>query len=1624
MYNKFPSKCSFISDWTYRFLHDKRRFLSVFLFVLTVLMLSALPSHAEKSQPMQPAAFSCTQISDVPQSECQALVEFYTRTNGANWLNKTNWLSEQQTQLCGVWHGIYCDNGHVTTLHLSQNRLTGALPAKLRDLTQLQRLWLDQNQLSGTIPVEIGTIASLQEITLWGNQLTGEIPSVLGDLSNLTWLDLSRNQLSGTIPVALARLNNLRTLGAQENQLSGTLPTQLGTMTKLENLWLSNNQLSGSIPVELGNLAQLKDLGLSSNQLTGIIPTSLGNLQQLTRLWLGGNQLNGTIPTQLGQLANLQDLLLSSNQLTGNIPPSLGNLRNLSESLGLNNNQLSGAIPAELGNLTNLKRLSLRDNQLSGELPSALGNLRQLLLLYLYNNPNLTGALPASLANLTQMNDFQFQNTALCEPAVTAIQTWLAAITTLQKSGINCFDPPITPQPTGSTPIPTATSTTPTPTATQTPTATPTDDGCDKFDQYEIIPKVDANLKVTVNGATVEIKLDWKSSTEAQHLFGILHTYLFSEGEVEIPAGDYDFNNPTTLRITDLPDATYHVVVIYDEIIGLAQQNQRRTANWLALQQTPTPATNRLLLQGTALQASVPITETPPFSGSYHFTKPDCFEAGQQTGHPASFWDAFQFTVGAKPIINGIKAKHPLTDHRYLQGIPVNNEITLDVDWQGRTPGTFELHEKESGTLLGSAVAGEKIIVNMGALPKDGYNTLQAIAYTAKNKIASEPFEERVFSMPMPVWLTGLVGGGMMTLPIFGSGDTTVSGGSEYKMDFSIPVEGLKLKIDTFAVPEGKVGWNWQIKGNGSISLDCFKAFSADVTGKVKKEFFLAKVEANVYGKVAVAQVEPPCQVGPPTFEVGADVQYSRNIYRKPLPVLVIYINPAFGRAIDVSIRTFRIDGYLAKIGEVYIDGKLNVGGKSNVLISKEPNYLQFQDLIIKGGIGIQGGVRADVGIAEAELWLGGNGTISFARPGAVTPDLLTGLAFDNITLLGEAGAKFRVATIVREYKGEIKWVYPPTSDPLLRLNPLDNTFDTSFNAVQDSGWRFIPHQTAPQSVVFMVEPSAAQAFARHVQAAGNSGAIQHDAPLSQMQNSLLLRNVYTYPETALALSPTGDQGMLLWVQPDAAKKVGQAHELSFSRWNGAAWSNPAPVTNDLLLDSAPQLKWGNDGNVVAIWQRFKETLTETSAITDSLFQQSEIATALFNPSSGRWSPIALLSDNNALDMTPTLASNRDGKLLAAWRQNADGWLMGDATHPDQIMVAFYDKGWGSSTVAVKALAGLNDLTAGYGNNSAVLVYSQAITPSNNLTATLELFSSAWNGSAWSVPTQLTSNSVFDQHSPQLLHNQANQPMLLWLSGKQLQLRNLATGQASPPLRLPDSISGVSQFSPVQDQAGNIAAVFTAQNYPYGLYLVFFDQAHNLWSNPTRLSETANIDTGLKAGIEKDLSAVMGPDGRLLMGYALSQIGYLTKTLEVPPNERISYAIPVEQRTDLMTLSRSFVRNLTLAEADLRVSTLEQRAFLTATIHNSGDFAIDNVKVRFYVKQEDGTLLPIGEQTDNTPLAGHSTLTVTLAYTLPANTRPNFAAKVDPDNLIVESNETDNAAGTRLSTLYLPIATR
>ena len=131
-----------------------------------------------------------------------ALVALYNATGGAtNWKTNTNWLSNEALS---EWHGVDTDaTGRVTELHLDGNQLSGAIPAALGDLTNLQILDLCGNELSGAIPAALGDLTNLQILELYDTDLSGAIPAELGDLTNLRILYLWGNGLSGEIPAEL-----------------------------------------------------------------------------------------------------------------------------------------------------------------------------------------------------------------------------------------------------------------------------------------------------------------------------------------------------------------------------------------------------------------------------------------------------------------------------------------------------------------------------------------------------------------------------------------------------------------------------------------------------------------------------------------------------------------------------------------------------------------------------------------------------------------------------------------------------------------------------------------------------------------------------------------------------------------------------------------------------------------------------------------------------------------------------------------------------------------------------------------------------------------------------------------------------------------------------------------------------------------------------------------------------------------------------------------------------------------------------------------------------------------------------------------------------------------------------
>jgi len=287
--------------------------------------------------PLAQAATDCTAVTEIPSTECEALIALYNSTDGANWWGNYGW---NETNTPCSWSDISCSEGHVSALDLSYNQLTGSIPSELGKLSNLRYLYLYDNQLTGSIPSELGNLSNLTYLDLSDNQLTGSIPTELGNLSNLGWLELNNNELTGSIPSELGNLSNLEQLELDNNQLTGSIPSELGNLSNLEQLELDNNELTGSIPTELGNLSNLEQLHLYSNQLTGSIPTELGNLSNLEWLYLDNNQLTGEIPSELGNLSNLRYLYLYDNQLCGEIPVELKNLSSLS-SLRLDNNHLT-----------------------------------------------------------------------------------------------------------------------------------------------------------------------------------------------------------------------------------------------------------------------------------------------------------------------------------------------------------------------------------------------------------------------------------------------------------------------------------------------------------------------------------------------------------------------------------------------------------------------------------------------------------------------------------------------------------------------------------------------------------------------------------------------------------------------------------------------------------------------------------------------------------------------------------------------------------------------------------------------------------------------------------------------------------------------------------------------------------------------------------------------------------------------------------------------------------------------------------------------------------------------------------------------------------------------------------
>ncbi|XP_058071838.1 probable LRR receptor-like serine/threonine-protein kinase At1g56140 isoform X6 [Magnolia sinica] len=202
-------------------------------------------------------------------------------------------------------------------LDVSENYMTGPLPASIGNLKHLSYLNIASNNFTGSLPPELGNLTSLQILSIDSCGLSGEIPSTFANLINVNTLWASDNNFTGKIP----DFNGSRALNyliMQGNAFEGPIPSSFSNLTKLTELRISDVSNGSSSLNFIENMTSLRILVLRNNMIFGTIPSTIGKHQSLQHMFLGNNSLSGTLPSQKSE--TLRNIDLSYNQLSGSFP--------------------------------------------------------------------------------------------------------------------------------------------------------------------------------------------------------------------------------------------------------------------------------------------------------------------------------------------------------------------------------------------------------------------------------------------------------------------------------------------------------------------------------------------------------------------------------------------------------------------------------------------------------------------------------------------------------------------------------------------------------------------------------------------------------------------------------------------------------------------------------------------------------------------------------------------------------------------------------------------------------------------------------------------------------------------------------------------------------------------------------------------------------------------------------------------------------------------------------------------------------------------------------------------------------------------------------------------------------
>ena len=111
---------------------------------------------------------------------------------------------------------------------------------------------------------------------------------------------------------------------------------------------------------------------------------------------------------------------------------------------------------------------------------------------------------------------------------------------------------------------------------------------------------------------------------------------------------------------------------------------------------------------------------------------------------------------------------------------------------------------------------------------------------------------------------------------------------------------------------------------------------------------------------------------------------------------------------------------------------------------------------------------------------------------------------------------------------------------------------------------------------------------------------------------SSLIANIYPRPETALAIRADGER-LVAAIHDDVTKDVGRGTEVRVLHYDGASWNAPVSVTSDDQPDFNPALAFDGSGNGLLVWERSMLSTEITPSLDITFAQSLEIYSSVWN---------------------------------------------------------------------------------------------------------------------------------------------------------------------------------------------------------------------------------------------------------------------------------------------------------------------------------------------------------------------------------------------------------------------------